>query len=233
MATESGDGGLPPRDDLPRWVAPLPAGVEDFALRFAWPIVAINLAGTAFGFWFYRFQFARMPPEMWVFVPDSPAATLFVALALAAWKLGHGNDYLTALAFLGNVTLGFWSPFVIVAFLDAWLAQSATWLVVFLFTSHLAMVAQAFVLHRISDFPLEAVGVATAWFALDLLMDFFVPLTGSETYTPIPLDESTAVFTTTAFQVAAAAAVALTILAVFLALATRVAKLEARAESVD
>jgi len=46
----TGDAGLPPRESLPRYVAPLPAWLEDVALRWAWVIVAVNLVGTAFGF---------------------------------------------------------------------------------------------------------------------------------------------------------------------------------------
>jgi uncharacterized membrane protein YpjA len=38
-------------DRLPRYLTPLPDRVESVALQYAWVIVAINLAGTAFGFW--------------------------------------------------------------------------------------------------------------------------------------------------------------------------------------
>ena len=74
---------------LPSYLAPLPRRVEDLALRYAWVIVAINLAGTLFGFWYYRFQLAQTPIVMWPFVPDSPTATLFIALSLASWKLDY------------------------------------------------------------------------------------------------------------------------------------------------
>ena len=46
MATEMTKG-------LPRCLAPLPRQVETVALRYAWVIIAINLVGTAFGFWYY------------------------------------------------------------------------------------------------------------------------------------------------------------------------------------
>jgi len=46
-------GRAPPgRSGLPRYVAPLPRAVEDLGLRLAWPIVAANLLGTVFGFWY-------------------------------------------------------------------------------------------------------------------------------------------------------------------------------------
>ncbi len=48
-------------DRLPRYLAPLPDRVESVALQYAWVIVAINLAGTAFGFWYYIPQFQLEP----------------------------------------------------------------------------------------------------------------------------------------------------------------------------
>ena len=48
-------------ESLPRYLAPLPRKIETAALRYAWVIVAINLAGTAFGFWYYIPQFRLEP----------------------------------------------------------------------------------------------------------------------------------------------------------------------------
>ncbi|GAB3413848.1 DUF1405 domain-containing protein [Haloparvum alkalitolerans] len=219
----------PERDPLPRWLAPLPARLEAVALRFVWVIVAINLVGTAFGFWYYRAQFARTPVEMWAFVPDSPGATLLIALALAAWAVGKPNDTLSALAFVGNIKLGLWTPYVLAAFAPGFLAYTHPAMYAFLFVSHVAMAVQAFLLHRITDFPLKAVGIATAWYTVDLLMDYFVPLAGSVTHTAVPYAGSTPWWTTTVLQVAAAGAVVLTVGPLFLALATRVRKAERHA----
>ena len=223
----------PDRERLPRWVAPLPKRLEDVAFRFVWVIVAINLAGTAFGFWYYRFQFSRVPPEMWLFVPDSPLATLLIALALASWAVGKPNGYLAALAFFGNIKLGLWTPYVLVVFAPGFLASSSTPMYAFLLGSHLAMVVQAFVLHRMTDFPMQAVAVAVAWYTLDLLMDYFVPVIGDVTHTPLPYAGHEPWFTTTVLQVAAAGAVVLTVIPTVWMLATRVAKLECRVEDTS
>ncbi|MGQ4554833.1 DUF1405 domain-containing protein [Halobellus sp. GM3] len=238
----SGEG-LPQSDGLPRWLAPLPTWLENVGLRLVWLVVAINLLGTAFGFWYYGFhplplsdplitwQFATEPVAMWPFVPDSPMATLFIAAAFAAWKLGRANEYLTALAFFGCWKLGLWTPYVLTVFADAFL--SVTWLPLyaFLFVSHLAMVVQAFVLHRISDFPVRAVAVALAWYGLNDVVDYFVPIVGDPHHTSLPLADDAVVAVgggSTVLQLAAAGAVALTFLATFFALATRVKKLERR-----
>ncbi|WP_207587013.1 DUF1405 domain-containing protein [Halomontanus rarus] len=217
---------LPDRDPLPRYLAPVPKTLEDLGLRLAWLIVAVNLAGTVFGFWYYRHQFTVEPPVMWPFVPDSPIATLLIALAIACWKLGYEQPWLTALAFFGNVILGLWTPYVLLAFYDAY-AHLHPLMFQFLFWSHLAMVVQAFVLHRITDFPVWAVAVALLWYGVDLIVDFFVPIVGDPHHTALPVPRATSMYLgADALGVAGAGATAFTFLALFFALSTRVKKLE-------
>jgi len=230
---------VPPRDDLPWWLAPVPKAIEDLGLRLVWLIVAINIGGTAFGFWYYRFQFTETPMSMWIFVPDSPMATLFIAIAFGLWAVGRSNDYVTALAFFGNIKLGLWTPWVLAAFFEAFFGLNGPLMYGFLFVSHLAMVVQAFVLHRITDFPIKAVAVALAWYTIDLTVDYFIPIVGQPAaadflavqphHTRIPVLYDTIIFGgANAFQIAAWGAVILTIVPLFFALATRVKKLEAR-----
>ncbi|MXR20892.1 DUF1405 domain-containing protein [Halobacterium bonnevillei] len=218
----------PVRSDVPWYVAPLPERLEDFALRFAWLIVAINLAGTAFGFWYYRVQFEATPLLAWPLVPDSPVATLFIALSLAAYKLDFDADWLHALAFFGCIKLGFWTPFVQLVVNgqgDLWWAMY--W---FLVLSHLGMAAEAFLVHRYANFSVPAVAVALAWYGFNDVVDYFVAFLDGPHHTllraeilPGGIDHSIA-----AHDHAAAGAVVLTLLATFLALATRVKYLEAR-----
>lgn len=224
-----GERGLPPRSPLPRYVAPLPRFLENLGLNLAWLIVAVNLAGTAFGFWYYRFQFAGTPIVAWPLVPDSPAATLFIALSLAAWKLEAGRwaGVLHALAFFGCIKLGLWTPYVQLALNGP--GGIATWLYWFLILSHLAMVLEAFLIHRYFDFSVWAVTLAAGWYWFNDVVDYFAPLVGDYHHTALraefvggALDHTLA-----AHDLAAAAAVTLTLLATVLALATRVKTLEA------
>jgi len=231
---------LPARPSLPRYVAPVPEKLEDLGLRFAWVVVAINLLGTAFGFWYYGFdplmlsgslitgQLAMEPTVMWPFVPDSPVATLFIAAAIASWKLGRQREWLTALAFFGCLKLGFWTPYVLVVFKSDFSYLHPA-MYNFLFWSHLAMVVQGFVLYRIADFRVGGVAVALLWYGFNDVVDYFVPIVGTPHHTFVPAEDltgSAVVHTSPAHEYAAAGAVVLTMLATFLALATRVKKLE-------
>jgi uncharacterized membrane protein YpjA len=224
------DASLPESEDLPRYVAPLPEWLEDIGLRLAWPIVIVNLAGTAFGFWYYRFQFASTPQVMWPIVPDSPMATLFIALSFGLWKLGRSNDIVNALAFFGCIKLGLWTPFVQLGIEG--LGDTALWLYHFLVWSHLAMAVEAFLIHRYSDFPTGAVAVAVFWYLLNDVVDYFVPIVGDPHHSLLVAEfvEKTGEFNHAlpAHDQAAAGAVVLTVLATFLALATNVEKLKLR-----
>ncbi|HET7324703.1 MAG TPA: DUF1405 domain-containing protein [Halococcus sp.] len=228
------NGSIPDREALPWYVAPVPRTIEDLGLRFAWVVVAINLAGTAFGFWYYRFQFSLEPVVMWPFVPDSPVATLFIALSIASWKLGHSREWLNALAFFGCLQLGYWTPYTLLIFHDSFIAETPLWLYLFLFFSHLAMTVEGFVVHRYSDFPVWAVAIALAWYGLNDIVDYFIPVVGTFHHTTIPVQpivNGVIEHVTPAHQLLAAGAVVLTLLATFLALSTRVKKLEARQSS--
>ncbi|MFC7213777.1 DUF1405 domain-containing protein [Saliphagus sp. GCM10025334] len=209
------------RQPLPRYLAPVPTALEDLGLRFAWLVVAINLAGTVFGFWYYQAQLLSTSPVMWPFVPDSPLATLAIALAIGAWKLGYEQPWLTAIAFFGNIILGLWTPYTLLAFWDAY-SYLDPLMFHFLFWSHLAMVVQAFVLHRITDFPVWAIAVALAYYGVNLVLDYFVPVVGDLHHTAIPLERTEPMYLgADALGIIGAGEVTVTLLALFLALATR------------
>jgi uncharacterized membrane protein YpjA len=225
--------GLPARERLPRAVAPLPAWVENLGLNLLPLVVLTNLAGTAFGFWYYRFQFAAEPVLAWPVVPDSPTATLFVALALAAWRLGRRSEYLAVLAFFGCWKLGLWTPFVLVVFADGFTAVNSAPMYAFLLGSHLAMALQAFVLHRIAAFRLRAIALAVAWYGGNDLVDYLVPVVGTPHHTVLPGQRpigAGAGYThpSPTHEIAAAGAVVLTLTATLLALGPWAAKRRAR-----
>lgn len=210
---------LPPPED-PWYVAPLPTAIENLALRLAWPIAIINLIGTAFGFWYYRFQLEATPLLAWPFVPDSPLATLFIALSLIAWRMDIQASVIHVLAFLGCIKLGFWTPFVQVVLNGS--AGIATWLYVFLIVSHLAMGAEAFVIHRYARFRPSAIAIAVLWYGWNDLVDYVWPILEGPHHTWIRAEMVGATFdhSLAVHDLAAAWAVLLTIGATAMAIET-------------
>jgi uncharacterized membrane protein YpjA len=118
-------GGTPTRgSDSPApqaWPNPLREPIAFFG-RFkahaGWALLigAINLLGIVYGFIYYEPQFAVTPWYLWLFVPDSPLAVLWAELALLAAWLGRRVMALEALAFVGNVQVGLWTVYVLLAY---------------------------------------------------------------------------------------------------------------------
>ncbi|MGQ0536769.1 MAG: DUF1405 domain-containing protein [Methanobacteriota archaeon] len=152
-------------------------GIRDHG-GLAWPLVALNLGGVAFGFWYYAEagQFAATPAALWVFVPDSPLAVLYFALALGSLRLGFGRPWLTALAAVANVQVGLWTTYVLVRYADGFGTWDPSDLNFYLLFLHLGMVAQAFVLAGDLS-PLRGWGLLVpAWFLAHWAMDYLVPV---------------------------------------------------------
>jgi uncharacterized membrane protein YpjA len=92
-------------------------------------------------------------------------------------------------------------------------------------------VLEGFVLYRIYDFRVRAVAVAAGWYLLNDVVDYFVPIVGDPHHTLMPSEYVNGVYdhSLAAHDLTAAGAVTLTVLAVFLTLATNVAKRRAGA----
>lgn len=217
------DDELPDSNALPWYLAPLPTWLENFGLRLAVPIAVVNLVGTAFGFWYYRFQLADTAMVVWPLVPDSPIATLFIACSLLAWRAGYDPDWLHALAFFGCLKLGLWTPFVQLI-VNGGPGALAPWLYWFLVVSHLGMALEGFLIHRYATFSFGAVAGAAGWYWLNDTVDYFVPVAGDLLHTYLRAEAVPTGYdhTVLAHDLAAAAAVTLTLLATVLALGTRI-----------
>jgi len=214
------------RSQLPWYLRVIPARLERWGSGHLGWIILVNLLGTAFGFWYYgvrvwppgvTWQLAREPIVMWPFVPDSPLATLLFALALFGILRGRARPTLVALGFIGSLKLGLWTPFVLVAFSEAFLATTTTAMYVFLLVSHLGMAVQAVLLARLARFRVRGVVIAVGWYLLNDIVDYFLPIIGSPHHTALPLADGTPIYGATVLQVAAAGAVSITVLATVLA----------------
>ncbi|MBM6619844.1 DUF1405 domain-containing protein [Bacillus suaedaesalsae] len=74
-----------------------------------WILLFVNLAGTVYGYYWYRFQLADTPPIFLIFVPDSPTASLFFVFVLLAFLKKKNWPLLEALAIVTLFKYGVWA----------------------------------------------------------------------------------------------------------------------------
>lgn len=160
-------------------------------------IALVNLVGIAYGFYYYVPQFVETPPALWLLVPDSPLAVLWAELALAAywihrWRAGRGAASgeapgltaatLDALAFVGNVQVGLWTVYVLLAYAESFGTYTFN-LNTILLAGHAGMAVLALVFVAGMRARMEArpavqwagIGLAAAYYLLQDAVDYFGP----------------------------------------------------------
>lgn len=76
---------------------------------FLWLLFIVNLLGTIYGYYWYVWQLQQTKPIYWIFVPDSPTATLFFTIAILGWLFGKHFKLMEALAFITLIKYGVWA----------------------------------------------------------------------------------------------------------------------------
>lgn len=74
-----------------------------------WLLLVVNILGTIYAYYWYRYQLAETPPIFLVFVPDSPTACLFFVFVLVAFLLGKNWLLFEALAMVTLFKYGIWA----------------------------------------------------------------------------------------------------------------------------
>jgi len=87
-----------------KWIYPLLANRS-----FLWLLLVVNIAGTAYGYYWYGWQLADTPAIFLPFVPDSPTASLFFVFVLLAFLLGRNWPLLESLAIVTLFKYGIWA----------------------------------------------------------------------------------------------------------------------------
>jgi uncharacterized membrane protein YpjA len=182
----------------------------------------VNVAGAAFGFYYYMPQLSVVPTHLWLLVADSPIATLFFAAALGSVLVGSGSRLLSSMAFVANLKYGLWTAAVLLIFSDGFLSSTSIPMYLFLLFSHLGMAAQVFLLDGVSDFSKKGLVAGAAFYAVNDIADYTSVL-GRPLHPLLPGQEAVAgSYThTAAHSPAGAAAVTCTLVSVVL-LAVRI-----------
>ena len=160
--------------------------------RLLAPLLALNLAGMVFGYYYY-WQVGQFDPSSeyyqpvwtWPLVADSPNAVLLFFVAALAYRLTQWrNKWLDAFAFTLNVYVGCWTTFLFLTYPDrmgtfdyASVADGNANPILFL--AHMGMPLQAFVLAkdlRGDRWSLPALATVLAVLALYVVVDYWGPV---------------------------------------------------------
>ncbi|GGG17587.1 membrane protein [Lysinibacillus alkalisoli] len=137
---------------------------------FLWLLLIVNALGTVYGYWWYGGQLAVTKPIFYIFVPDSPTASLFFCFVLVGWLLGKQWRLMEALALITLVKYGIWA--VVMNFLllnEVGLIGPDGWMLV---VSHSAMAIQAVLYMVYYSFTYRHVIIAAIWTLHNDVIDY-------------------------------------------------------------
>lgn len=113
-----------------------------FAKWFLVVLLLINIGGTIYGYMWYGWQLEQTAPIFWLFVPDSPTATLFFCIAIIGWLMNRHFRLFEALALVTNVKYGLWAVAMNI-FTIIQLDGNVSWQAYMLIASHGLMALQS------------------------------------------------------------------------------------------
>lgn len=137
---------------------------------FLWLLFIINLVGTIYGYYWYKGQLSVTDPIYYLFVPDSPTASLFFTIALLGWLLNKNWRLIEALALITLVKYGLWA--VVMNLLTLAEVGEIGWAGWMLVGSHFAMALQAVLYIPKYDFSYVHVIIAAIWTLHNDVIDY-------------------------------------------------------------
>nr|WP_312753256.1 DUF1405 domain-containing protein [Rummeliibacillus suwonensis] len=137
---------------------------------FLWMLLIINILGTIGGYIWYGEQLSITSPIFYIFVPDSPTATLFFSIAIIGWLFGKNWSLIEALALITLVKYGLWAVVMnILALMQMGSIGFLGWMLVI---SHFAMAVQGILYIPMYNMKLIHVGIASIWTLHNDVIDY-------------------------------------------------------------
>lgn len=137
---------------------------------FMWLLFIVNLLGTIYGYYWYGSQLAITEPKFYLFVPDSPTASLFFTIALLGWLFKKNWKLVEVLALITLVKYGLWA-----VVMNIWTyieTGSIGWMGWMLVISHFAMALQAILYIPFYRFKWIHILIASIWTVHNDIIDY-------------------------------------------------------------
>ena len=124
-------------------------------------LLVVNLFGTIYGYYWYKGQLAATDPIYYIFVPDSPTASLFFCFAIIGWLLGKNYKLMEVLALITLIKYGLWAVVMnLLTLAETGELGAAGWMLV---ASHFLMAVQAVLYLPKYRFKMWHVMVGAIW----------------------------------------------------------------------
>ncbi|MEW9500198.1 DUF1405 domain-containing protein [Jeotgalibacillus marinus] len=137
---------------------------------FLWLLFLVNLAGTIYGFYWYKSQLVQTEPIFLIFVPDSPTASLFFTIVIFMYLMGKRWRLMEALAIVTLFKYGIWA---IVMNLLTWMVTGTlSWVGWMLIASHGAMAIQGLLYAPFYRFKMRHLVLAAIWTLHNDVIDY-------------------------------------------------------------
>jgi uncharacterized membrane protein YpjA len=133
-------------------------------------MVLINFFGTVYGYYWYRYQLADTPAHFYIFIPDSPTASLFFLIVVAAFLIKKNLPLIEALAIVTLFKYGIWA--VIMNLLVLLINGSLPWEGYMLIASHFGMAIQGLLYAPYYRFKAWHLIVAAIWTLHNDVIDY-------------------------------------------------------------
>lgn len=130
----------------------------------------INLFGTIYGYIWYEGQLSTTEPQFYIFVPDSPTASLFFTIALVGWIFGKHYKLMEALAVVTLIKYGVWAVVMnLLTFAENGELSRDGWMLV---ASHGLMAVQAILYASRYQYTYVHVIIAAVWTLHNDVIDY-------------------------------------------------------------
>jgi uncharacterized membrane protein YpjA len=137
---------------------------------FLWLLLFINLSGTVYGYDWYKWQLVITEPIYWLFVPDSPTASLFFTIAIIGWLINRNFRLIEALALITLVKYGIWAVVMnILTLIETGSIGLVGWMLII---SHFAMAVQAILYIPFYKFGFGHIVLASIWTLHNDVVDY-------------------------------------------------------------
>jgi len=115
-------------------------------------------------------QLVITEPKFWIFVPDSPTASLFFSLAIIGWLIGRNFKLIEALALITLVKYGLWAVVMnLLTLIETGSIGFVGWMLI---ASHFAMAVQAVLYIPFYKFGFGHIVIASIWTLNNDVIDY-------------------------------------------------------------